>query len=172
MQSAVPIPRLLPGQLHQLFLQSLVAPFRSTTKASHYDRNQPANPALAGLVLLFKPAGIRPTISGRCLLSPLQHLAIKTEIGDQSLQSRVLIFQLTQTLRLVHFQAAVLGLPRLDCVLENYMLSGYILGRGACFDLLQRSDELRLRVPALAHTLSSIRNHTCVCADLAEQVMS
>ena len=77
-----------------------------------------------------------------------------------------------QTLSLVHFKAAVLGLPRIDRVLGDSALSGYVLGRAACLHLLQRCDDLRLRVPALAHTLSSIPNHTSVCPDLGEQVIT
>jgi hypothetical protein len=75
-----------------------------------------------------------------------------------------------QTLRLVHFKAALLGLPGIDRVLGHSVLSGYILGCATCLDLLQRNNDLRLRVPALAHTLSSIRNHTAVCAEIGEQV--
>src|SRR5580658_2112819 len=75
-----------------------------------------------------------------------------------------------QTLGLVRFQTAVLGLPCVDRVLGHSVLSGYVLRCTACLHLLQRSDDLRLRMPAPAHTLSSIRNHTSVCADLGEQV--
>ena len=54
--------------------------------------------------------------------------------------------------------------------MKTPILSGYVRGRAVCPLLLQRSDNLRLRMPALAHTLSSIRNHTSGCVDLGEQV--
>jgi len=52
---------------------------------------------------------------------------------------------------LAHFHAAVLRLPGVDGVLAYALLPGHIFRRAARFNLLQRSNDLRLRVLASAH---------------------
>jgi hypothetical protein len=54
-------------------------------------------------------------------------------------------------LRVVHFQTAESGLSGVDRVLGNAPLPRHVLRLAACFYLLQRSDDLRLTVLALAH---------------------
>ena len=53
---------------------------------------------------------------------------------------------------LAHFHAVVLRLPCIDGVLAYALLPGHIVGRPARLNLLQRSDDLRLRMPASAHS--------------------
>ena len=60
--------------------------------------------------------------------------------------------KLPQPLRLVHFQAAILRLPGVDRVIRNALVPGHVLGCAPRFHLLQRSNDLCLRMPALAHT--------------------
>jgi len=52
---------------------------------------------------------------------------------------------------LAHFHAAVLRLAGIDGLLAYTLLPGHIFRRAARFDLLQRSNNLRLRVPAFTH---------------------
>ena len=87
------------------------------------------------------------------------------------LRRQVVTF-LPQPLRLTYLQAAVLRLPGVDRVLAHPHLAGYVFSPSPGFHLLQRRDHLRFAVLAFRHapSLSRIRNHTCSCADLGEQV--
>lgn len=78
----------------------------------------------------------------------LQHLLVQTQVGHQSLQARVLILQRSPTLRLPDIHAAKLRLPCVDRCLVHATLAGHVIHRAPSFDLLQRSDDLRLRMPA------------------------
>lgn len=53
-------------------------------------------------------------------------------------------------MRLVHFQTTVLRLPGVDRVLRDAVFPGHILGLAPSLYLLQRSNDLRLRLLALA----------------------
>jgi hypothetical protein len=61
-QSPITVPRLLPGQPHQLLTQRLIRSPRSIPITRHRNRYQPAHPALAGSILRSQPACIRPSV--------------------------------------------------------------------------------------------------------------
>src|SRR5580698_3121591 len=84
----------------------------------------------------------------------LQHVFVEAEVGDQSLQPRILFAELLDLLRLAHVQTSVLRLPGVDRVLGHTVLASQILHRSPRLHLLQRSNDLRLAVLALAHPLS------------------
>ena len=52
---------------------------------------------------------------------------------------------------LAHFHAAVLRLPCAHGVLADTLFPSHIFGSAACLNLLQRGNNLRIRVPAFAH---------------------
>ena len=60
-----------------------------------------------------------------------------------ALRTLFLNLQFWQALGLVHFKAAILGLPDVDRVLGHSILPSYVLRCTACLHLLQRSDDLR-----------------------------
>src|SRR6266850_206822 len=62
MQPPVAPPRLLPRQLHQPLTQRFIAPCRAVAKTRYRDRQQPANPLLARLVILSQPAHFSPQV--------------------------------------------------------------------------------------------------------------
>lgn len=64
-----------------------------------------------------------------------------------------LIAQVLDLFGLAHFHFAILRLPGIDGVLAHTLLPSHIFGRAARLNLLQRSDDLRLRVLASAHYL-------------------
>jgi hypothetical protein len=88
-----------------------------------------------------------------------QHLAVKTQVSDQTLEAGVLIFQGSQTLRVVHFHASESGLPHVDRVLRNTAFSRHVLCLAAHFHLLQRSDDLR-PCACSCSSLSSLKSET------------
>jgi hypothetical protein len=66
-----------------------------------------------------------------------QHLPVQTQVRHQFLQPPVLLFQLFEPLRFVHFQTTVLGFPGVDRVLGYAIFPGDLVCRPACFNLLQ-----------------------------------
>jgi len=69
-------------------------------------------------------------------------------------------------LRLAHIHAAILRLPGIDRVLRHSLLPRHIFCLSSCLDLLQRSYDLRLRVPALRHLpplSESMKSYSAVC---------
>src|SRR6185312_2906150 len=61
-QATIPIPRLLPRQLQHLTSQGFIRSLALIAIAAHRQRQQPADPALADLVLLPQPARVRPPV--------------------------------------------------------------------------------------------------------------
>src|SRR5262249_23108654 len=62
--------------------------------------------------------------------------------------------ELLDLLGFTHVHTAILRLPRVDGVLRHALLPWHVLGRSTRFHLLQRRDNLRLAVLALAHPVS------------------
>ena len=60
-----------------------------------------------------------------------------------------------KALRFAHLKATVLGLPCVDRCLAHAALAGHVIHRAARLHLLQRSNDLRLRMPAFTHFLRS-----------------
>src|SRR2546428_679145 len=84
---------------------------------------------------------------------PGLRFTVQTQICRQLPPLGVLIAQLFGLLCLAHIHATVLCLPRIDRVLRYAHFPRHIFCFTACFQLLQRPDHLRFRVPALRHTL-------------------
>lgn len=79
--------------------------------------------------------------------SRLRHLLVPAEIRHQTLQARVLIVQHGNSC--AYCQPTVAGLPYVDSGLAPHALARTSCATG--FDLPERSDALRLRMPALPH---------------------
>jgi hypothetical protein len=63
----------------------------------------------------------------------------------------ILVAQVFDLFGLAYLHASVLRLPGTDGVLTDGLFPRNIVGRAPRLNLLQRSDDLRLRVPAFAH---------------------
>src|SRR5215467_16359628 len=73
-----------------------------------------------------------------------QHVLIEREIGDQALQPRVFVLQLTEPAELAHPQVRVLLLPCVKRRLAHAELPADVPDRGAALDLAQRVGDLLL----------------------------
>jgi len=89
------------------------------------------------------------TSSIRFFESPTSALHCPYSDPHQLAKPRVLIPQLLGFLRFAHIHPATPPLPGIDGALRHSALSSNILCLPACLHLLQRSDDLRLRVFAL-----------------------
>ena len=103
-----------------------------------------------------------------------QHLPIQTQVRHQLLQPPVLVFQLFEPPRFVHFQPAILGFPRVDRMLGHAILPRHLVRRppcSTCFSAEMICASVCLLL-LMDRSLFQIRNHTRCCADLGEQVRS
>jgi hypothetical protein len=78
---------------------------------------------------------------------------VQSQIGNQLLQPGVFVAQVLDLFGFAHFYAAVLRLPGIDRMLAYVLFPSQVFRRAIRFNLLQRSNDLRLRVTALAHPL-------------------
>src|SRR5947199_6108449 len=83
----------------------------------------------------------------------LQRRVVQHGIGQQSLQSRVLVFQRPQPFSLGDVHAAESGLPFVDARVADAVLAAQIGDRNAGLVLLQYPDDLLFRKAAALHAL-------------------
>src|SRR3954447_12797792 len=83
----------------------------------------------------------------------LQRRVVEHGIGQQPLQSRVLVFQRPQPLSLGDVQAAESGLPFVDARVAHAVLAAQISNCDAGLVLLQYPDDLLFRKAAALHAL-------------------
>jgi hypothetical protein len=79
-------------------------------------------------------------------------LDIERLVGDNLLQSTVLIFQCLKLLSFGDFQASVFGLPLVKCLLADAKIPTNVLDLLARFLALQSLDNLFFRETTLLHT--------------------
>src|SRR5690606_13823474 len=84
-----------------------------------------------------------------------QRLEVEGLVGDDPLQLAVLVLELLEPLRVRNLHAAVLPLPGIQGLSAHAEPAAQLAHVRACLRLLDRSDLLLLREPALAHDSSA-----------------
>src|SRR5690606_2375572 len=84
-----------------------------------------------------------------------QRLEVEGLVGDDPLQLAVLVLELLEPLRVRNLHAAVLPLPGIQGLSAHAEPAAQLAHVRACLRLLDRSDLLLLREPALAHNSSA-----------------
>src|SRR5690606_18732809 len=84
-----------------------------------------------------------------------QRLEVEGLVGDDPLQLAVLVLELLEPLRVRNLHAAVLPLPGIQGLSAHAEQAAQLAHVRACLRLLDRSDLLLLREPALAHDSSA-----------------
>src|SRR5690606_27547448 len=84
-----------------------------------------------------------------------QRLEVEGLVGDDPLQLAVLVLELLEPLRVRNLHAAVLPLPGIQGLPAHAEPAAQLAHVRACLRLLDRSDLLLLREPALAHDSSA-----------------
>jgi hypothetical protein len=92
---------------------------------------------------------------GTFLTEHLQHGFVEAELRHQLLQPGILLNHLLELTNLVRFQAGVLPLPPVECLLRYPDLPDQIRHRQAQLRLLQHRDDLLDRKPLLLHRRTS-----------------
>lgn len=127
-QQPVAVARMLRSELAQILAQlgifdllALVAARRMRvaaqsrcTRGARSLRNPPVQNPLPGGVPRASPCFLR---------SPFQHLHVEREVGDDVLQSPILLLERHQLARVAHFQPAVLRSPAIEGVLADSELA-------------------------------------------------
>src|SRR5205807_850286 len=85
----------------------------------------------------------------------LEHLIVEGLLGDQPLETRVLLLQRPQPPRLAQLQPAVFLLPAIEGLLADAVPPAHLRRRRAGLVLPEHPDDLLLREPAPAHPSSS-----------------
>ena len=118
---------------------------------------QPAGAAFAGPLLRLQ-LGSPPFSWSQGLpffsSEVLQHRRVHRLVGYDALQLPVLVFKLLEPLRLAHFKAAVFGFSVVKRGVANGMLPTQIRHCDPRLAVLQNSDNLLFRKPALFHLSS------------------
>jgi hypothetical protein len=81
----------------------------------------------------------------------LEHLVIERQVGDQVLQTPILVFERAQLLRIAHIHPAVLRAPAIERGLADAVLANEIRHLLAGLGRLQDLDHLLFAKPTLPH---------------------